>query len=294
MRFDSDGNIWIRQSWLDTAMRCAERGRLAIVKPEWDIGGDAAHLGNGTHRVIEYTLNERGGEPIEDRELIRSIAHTEITNLIATEGIRWNKYTTVTQLVDNAERCYVAWRDSILPILHERNLIEGGRAEVKFRFVLFTLADGRTVGMEGTADFVPKAPELWDWKTAGQAFRDREKQRFAVQPTAYGAAAVLGALRDDVDYSWPIDFTYGIAIRGVRKSTPQLLKVTRTQAHFDFMVERLKSYVDLALNFTLDRAWPRNDDHFLCSEAWCAWWRICKGAHAIDDSIPVQLTLKAA
>jgi hypothetical protein len=295
MRFDDDGNIWLRQSWIDTAMRCAERGRLQIVKPEWNIGGDAAHLGSGTHSGIETVIEALAlGLPFPSKSAIHDAIWETITTKIAEEGIKWNKYSTTQQLFENAVRCYEAWASGILPILRQRNLIEGAITEHKFRVVLFTLPDGRTVGVEGTIDFVPPVNEMWDWKTAGQAFRDREKQRYAIQPTIYTLAGVLGAGHPDVDYSYPMDFTYGVAIRAARKSKPQLLTVNRTQEHADFAIERIKTYVDLALNFTLERPWPRNDDHFLCSEAWCSWWVICKGGHNIDDAIPVQIQLPEA
>jgi hypothetical protein len=175
-------------------------------------------------------------------------------------------------------------------VLIERNLIEGALTEQSFKVVLFTLTDGRTVGIKGTIDFVPQVNELWDWKTAGSPFREKEKQRYAIQPTIYSLAAVMGALPNDVEYSYPMDFHYGVAVRGARKATAQLVSVTRTQAHADFAIERLKTYVDMALNFTLERSWPRTDEsNWLCSSTWCPWWVLCKGAHAIDDSIPVQL-----
>jgi hypothetical protein len=297
MRFDSDGNIWIRQSWLDTAMRCAERARFEIVKPEWDIGGDAAHCGTAAHSAVETHLSALIADGVGahfSRDHMREVIHQSIQRKIAEEGIKWNKYDTVAQLVDNAERCYEAWVREILPVMQERGLITpGALCEYKFSVVLFTLADGRTVGIEGTIDFVPETNEMWDWKNPGQSYREREKQKYAIQPTIYTLAAVLGGIPNGVEYSYPMDFTYGLAIRGVRKAKAQLLTVTRTQAHADFAIERLKSYVDLALNFTLQRPWPRNDDHFLCSSTWCPWWVLCKGAHAIDDSIPVQLKTAA-
>lgn len=294
MRFDSDGNIWLRQSWLDTAMRCAERGRLAIVKPEWDFGGDAAHCGTGAHSAVEYHLSCLvNGTPFIDTA-IRTIIAESVQAKIAEEGIRWNKFHSMAELLANAERCYEAWVNGILPVMLERGLITpGALCEHHFRVVLFTLADGRTVGIEGQIDFVPETNEIWDWKNPGSKYREREKQKYAIQPTIYTLAAVLGGIPNGVEYSYPMNFVYGLAVRGARKATPQLLTVTRTQAHADFAIERLKTYVDMALNFTLERPWPRNDDHYLCSSTWCPWWVICKGADHIDDSIPVQLKTAA-
>jgi hypothetical protein len=294
MRFDEQGNIWIRQSWLDDTIRCSERGRLKIMKPEWDTGGDAAHAGTGSHAMIEHHLNSLvvfGDDTVLDKYDRRSIIRAAINEAIAKDGIKWNKFSTMQELVENAERCYEAWAREVLPLLVKRNLIEGALTEHKFQVVLFTLSDGRTVGIEGTIDFVPRTNELWDWKNPGRAYNPREKQRCATQATIYTLAAVLGGMDNDIEYHYPMKFHYGSMIRHPKQATVQLLTVNRTQGHADFAIERIKSYVDLALNFTLERPWPRNDDHFLCSSTWCPWWAICKGGHHIDDTIPVQISL---
>jgi PD-(D/E)XK nuclease superfamily len=295
MKFDDEGNIWLRQSWLDTAMRCAERGRFAIIKPEWDaMTSDSAAIGTAAHAGIEAHINIENS--LGDETLIAPIEAIRIAlNEELALGVKWTKYETPQQLFDNARRCYEAWVEGILPVFSDMGLIQGARTEVEFKVVLFTLPDGRTVGITGTADLAPAVPVLGDWKTAAREYRAREKQKYAIQPTVYSHAAVLGAMRDDIEYRYPMTFHYGILVRGDRKAKPQIVTVTRTAAHAEFAIERIKQYVDLALNFTLDRSWPRTDEgNFLCSQTWCPWWQICKGAHAVNDSVPVQLELRKA
>jgi hypothetical protein len=269
MIFDTDGNIWIRQSWLDTAMRCAERGRLATVAPEWDsMDSDSALIGTGAHYGIEQSINLGVyGE-------IGEIAHNWI--MAYDREIKWTKYRTLAELADQSAQCAIAWRDGIMPHVD----LEGATTEVPFRMVIFTLPDGRTVGITGTIDLVGHEP--WDWKTAARAYNQREKQRHAIQPTIYCEALVKGGLQTEMEWRYPLDFNYGVMIRGAKSAKPQIVTVTRTQAHFSFAADRIRTYVDLALNFGLQKPWPRDDDHFLCNPTWCPWWSICKGARLPD------------
>jgi len=160
---------------------------------------------------------------------------------------------------------------------------------VSFRVPLYTRHCGRVVGITGTIDLVPDMNDLADWKTASQKFRAHEKQKYSIQPTIYSLAAVKGGLQSDdhdVDYHWPMNFTYGIAVRGETKATPQILTVRRTEEHALFAIARIKQLVDLALDYGLDRAWPTDDDHFLCSQTWCPWWTACKGSFNISNEYP--------
>ncbi len=269
MIFDEQGNIWLRQSWLDTAMRCAERGRLATIAPEWDsMDSDSALIGTAAHHAIEKSIN------LGVYDAIGEIARVWMLNY--DKPIKWTKYNTIGELAQQAAQCAVAWRDGIKP---EVNL-EGALTEVPFKIVLFTLPDGRTVGITGTVDLVGE--KLWDWKTGARAYNQREKQKGAIQPTIYCEAAVKGGLQTDYEYHYPMTFHYGVMIRGANAAKPQTLSVRRTQAHFSFALDRIRGYVDLALNFGLDRPWPRDDDHFLCSQTWCPWWSMCKGARLPD------------
>ena len=291
MIFDDNDNIWLRQSWLDTAMRCGERGRLQIVKPEWDsMSSDSAIIGTVAHAGIEAHLDAL----VKGIRLAQLCAESAMVTSLDEEtgqGVKWTKYASRGELLANARRCYDAWVESILPVIVEQGLLDDCLTEVQFKVPLYTLADGRTVGVTGTADFVPKAPVIWDWKTSSSKFDAKKKQKFAIQPTIYALAAIKGGLRADVDYSWPLDFTFGVLVRGERKATPQLVTVRRTEAHALFAIDRIKQFVDMALNYGINNPWPANDDHFLCSKTWCPWWVLCKGATPIDDSLPTQLSL---
>lgn len=269
MIIDDHGDIWIRQSWLDTFIRCPERGRLATVKPEWDAAtSDSAFIGTCTHYGIEQVLRGRSPDDIAD------ITEEYARDLLLTEPIKWTKYSTETDIFRNARNCAEAWVREIFP-----DLPKGGRSEVSFSVPLYVRDDGRTVGIRGTVDYVPTDGSLWDWKTAARDYDVKKTQRNAIQPTIYALAAIKGGLESTTEFDLPLDFHYGIMVRGARKSKTQQFTVTRDQGHIDYAMKRMRGAVDMALNFGFEREWPLVDDHFLCNETWCPWWSICRGAH---------------
>jgi len=265
---DEDGSIWFRQSWLDTAMRCNERGRLSMVKPEFaSATSDAALIGTATHAAIADVLSEEC-----DPELIGEVAAHEALSLCETTEVYWTKWTLPAQLAEHARRCAVAWDRTIRP-----HVKPGGLVEHEFAVPLFE-SRGRTVGIKGTIDYACPDGTLYDWKTASKKYSQREKQRAAIQPTVYAAAALHGGLPDSYGYQYPIRFHYGVMVRGESSATTQIVDVMRTHAHESWLLDHLSTYVDLADGLGVLRPWPRNEDHFLCSATWCPWWSICKGA----------------
>lgn len=271
MLVDEDGNIWFRQSWLDTAMRCNERGRLAMVRPEFDERiGDTALIGTAAHAGIAAVLDGRilGGE-------IGDYAETQAHELCNTNTVYWTKWTLPAQLAAHASRCAEAWVREIHP-----HIALGGLAEIEFCVPLFE-SRGRIVGIKGTIDYAAPDGSLFDWKTSSKRYAQRGKQKAAVQPTVYATAAMHGAL-GELKYQYPIRFHYGVMVRGEAQATTQIVDVQRTHAHESWLHDHLRTYVDLADGLGVLRPWPRNENHYLCSSVWCPWWSICKGARLSD------------
>lgn len=267
MIFDDDGSVWFRQSWLDTALRCGERGRQAIVRPDWDeITSDAALIGTATHTAIEGYLNGN-----VDATAIGATAASAAIALTA-EPVKWTKWSTPKELADHAARCAEGWLTGIAP-----EVTPGGATEVSFKVPLFNRADGRLVGIQGTIDYIDPNGDMWDWKTSSGPYKPRDKQRTAVQPTVYAVALIKGGL-SSVVVEYPVRFRFGIAIRGEKQAKPQIVEVQRTKAHEGWLFDHLNTFVTMAERLGLDESWPRDDDHFLCSEKWCPWWSVCKGA----------------
>jgi PD-(D/E)XK nuclease superfamily len=272
MLVDDEGNVWFRQSWLDTAMRCNERGRLALVKPEFDTAtGDTALIGTAAHAAIAEVLDNNDG--ITDD--IGQIAHDVALKLCAENEVKWTKWTLPAQLAEHARRCAEAWGREIYP-----HVASGGLAEIDFCVPLFE-SRGRTVGIKGTIDYAAPDGTLYDWKTSSKKYNQREKQKAAIQPTVYAVAAMHGAL-GELPYEYPIRFHYGVMVRGESAATTQVVDVMRSHAHEAWLFDHLSTYVDLADALGVLRPWPRNEDHYLCNSTWCPWWSICKGARLSD------------
>lgn len=267
MLVDDDGSIWFRQSWLDTANRCGERGRLAAVMPEWNEStNDAALIGTATHSAIQTCLEREG----VTADLIGDLAYGHALELCEKEEVKWTKWTLPGQLGEHARRCATAWHREIRP-----NVVRGGQCEVAFKIPLGERG-GRVFGITGTADYISPDGVLVDWKTASRKFYQREKQRTAIQPTVYAAAAVRGAFGDG--FTYPVTFRYGVMVRGNEKATTQVIDVQRSHAHEQWLFDQIETYIDLADALGVKRHWPRNEDHYLCNQTWCPWWAICKGS----------------
>jgi hypothetical protein len=286
MIFDYDTNtIWIRQSWLGTALRCTERGRLAIVAPEWDErSSDSAFCGTSVHYAIEQYLRHA-----VSIDMLEDVVDAYITANVQPD-MAWKKMRDLDHLRNNARNDVRAFREYIAP-----HVPLGGRTEQSFAVVIDEhRADGWRLGIKGTIDYCAPDGSLWDWKTASRPYKPNEKQKYEVQPSIYALAAIKGALATDWPYRLPLIFNYGVMEHMAKQARPQIVSVIRHQGHIDWAITRINDLVDLALTMGVHRNWPRDDDHFLCNETWCPWWSICKGAHLsyVEDSYPAQIDIK--
>lgn len=267
--------ITFRQSWIDTAQTCGERGRLAIVKPEWDtLDSDAALIGTAMHAGIERFLR---GEIDNVGEYAYAWAMTNISE----EQVRWAHHKTIYEIAELAQKCGDAWMERILP-----HVPLGGSTEVHFNHALFEYR-GYEIRISGTIDYV-LGHEMWDWKSSGWEYKAWEKQRWAIQPTVYSTAAVLGALEGFEAFEYPTTFRYGVVYKPRKKGGPcdaDIVTVTRLQSDQDWLYRKLRTFTDLAMATNLDVSWPMIDvENHLCSSKWCPWWSICKGAHVSEDA----------
>jgi len=285
---DEQGNIWIRQSWLDTFMRCPNRGRLETLHPE--VGtSDSALLGTGAHGGCETICN--GGSIAEARDAITAAVMPEYEL-----GVKWthksNEYPqNLDHLIYQANKCFDAWLEEILPVC-QKNGWMGLKAEQKFKEVLFTLPDGRTVGIQGTADLPTPKNLIIDWKTGKRPYKQWEKQRHAIQPSIYSWAATRGAFEAD-HYKWPMTFVYGVMIRPLTNLDgnyrTELIPVQRTEAHARWAMKQIQAALTMAFTVGMDTEWPMvAEGNFLCSQKWCSNYDRCRGmvlSPSDDDKI---------
>lgn len=263
---DNTQVVKVRQSWLNDAMMCLERGRYGINLPDWNKGNDATVLGTSVHTAIERVLTaETSAVDILDQypEILRE--------LIATEDF---KYMSMT---DESMEAYGlamvnAWRRDIMP-----KVKFGGRVEHKFNTHLTNVEtpSGKNVEVRliGTMDYIDPDGVIWDWKTAARKYSQLEKQKANIQSSVYALASHLME-----DNPLPITFNFGVMTRA-NNSAGQVVPVQRTAAHCEWIKSQIQSVVRMGLSMGLENSWPQNDQGHLCSEKWCSWWSICKGSH---------------
>jgi hypothetical protein len=258
-------SVRVRQSWINDAMMCNERGRQAIVRPEWSKPNDATILGTAVHAgIAAHLLGSPDGV---------KVAHNTLNELLAEPFMR-TKYSD-EQLHDHIIELMAEWQRAIEPLTGDVVAVEK-----EFEFVLDEFMDERlgriTVVGAGTIDLVTTTG-LWDWKTAGRKYSAKEKQSQAIQPTMYASAAVaLGWLE------YPVQFNYGVLVRSGRA---QVLPVHRNESHTDWLREIVRPLVRTSLLVGTDTSWAKNDTHYLCSDTWCPWWSICKGSKLSPNDI---------
>jgi hypothetical protein len=251
----ADGYVF-SQSWLGTYFNCPEQARLEMVGEMPRIESDATAMGSACHSGIELVL---GGGTISDG---LAACHAKFEELEALPEFNWVQVKTRDTAQRMITKLFTSWVDHILPQLPAVDAVE-----LKFQLPL-----GPRMWLKGAIDCVDEHGTVWDWKTAGRPYEPWEKERWAIQPTAYTqAVANLGTYepRDN----W--EFTYAVMLKSGRDPV-QLVNVTRHQGHWDWLAKQCQSIVAL-IEADLP-VWPLRDQHVLCSAKFCSVWAQCKGA----------------
>lgn len=250
---DGTREVYVRQSWINDAIMCNERGRQGIIRPEWSMPNDATILGTAVHAGIASVL-EGKGEP-------KKVALDELNRLL-DEPFQRVKYTN-EELYDHLHELIREWEKNIAPVLG--NVVA---VEKPFTFLLDEFGDTKVYGI-GTIDCVTDTA-IWDWKTSGKKYNARDKQSQAVQPTMYTAAAVAHGWLE-----FPATFNYGVL---VRSGKAQIVPVHRNESHVEWLREIVRPFVRSTILLGTDDPWTRNDTHYLCNSTWCSYWSVCKGS----------------
>lgn len=284
MKYNDDGSISIRQSWLSDFVMDPERARLAMLYPEMDRNADVAELGTSAHSAIEEYLD--GHIDLAD---VPAFSRMRAKERIEEGGIDWIDLDA-QRFVDHAGYLARSWAVDLAPYVPR-----GGLTEYQFKVPLDLEVEGRPIFFEGTIDYV--TPDitrygLWDWKTSGRTYHQWEKQRWAVQPSVYALAVNLDEALAEFNPGWPVDFNYGVMVRN-EKSTDkkpyaapgkgQRVHIRRFESHADWIVDQTVRAVTFVLGADINKPWPAIDNHALCSEKWCPWWEKCKGSHLTRD-----------
>jgi len=269
---DTHRKVWVRQSWLNDVLICPERARLAVKLPEWRQGSDATHIGTAVHKGIEHYLT---GGTVRDSF---KAANEELDRLICDEPFKINSTNGVPHMREYVQKLMSTFERDIM-----EHVVPGGQVEAKFGVKLFDFPDDTSIPFDaqkktevwlgGTMDYVDPNGLVWDWKTAGRKYSQREKQLQSIQATAYSYASV--------EMGWapgyPVRFNYGVMTRATT-SVGQIVPIIRTASHVDWFKHQVDSIVQPFVKLGLETPWMTNDQHFLCSEKWCTYWSICKGS----------------
>jgi hypothetical protein len=276
MRFDTTSQrVFVRQSWLNDLLLCPQRARLGIKMPQMRTGSDATIMGTALHHAIETSLALGGELPLDElvTTAVDKFHYLQVTETWKETNIDPDKYEVYIQSMCEA------WHNDIRPMVEM-----GGMIEKSFAFPLGITVNDWGVWCEGTMDYITPSGQIWDWKTASRAYNARDKQAKALQPTVYAAAAVANGFSPE----FPVDFSYGIMLRN-EKPKAQIVDVRREETHYEWLKHIVKPAVQYATNVGFNEDWVMNDDNNLCSERWCSFWSVCKGAfHTSADLMAVD------
>lgn len=273
MKFDhSRGIVYVRQSWLNDLIICPERARFKLSKPELSGPSDATIMGTAIHYGIEQVL---GGALASDMADM-AVAHWE--------QLKQEPYKQTNLDPEKGEAHIRSMAEAFITgILPEVQL--GGEIEYGFKFPLGMMVNDWSVWCEGTMDYVQPNGVIWDWKTASRPYYAKEKQSQSIQATVYAAALV-----QQLKTGYPVDFRYGVMIRQ-DKPRSQIVYLKRTAEHHRWLMHNVKPPVLMALRLGMEtNNWIMNDTSALCSEKWCPYWSLCKGAFVSEAglSLPLQ------
>ncbi len=284
MRFESDG-IHLHQS--DLKNHCLEKLRLETVAVGPRIENDAATVGTALHAVIE---NELGGDLYDDLEACKAQAVSAYLGLLESYSEKETPYAlssfgshdkAIRLLIDLAEGWYHSKErfsllgSSTAPLVEWKFDLPFCEVPVKKHG---KAADSIPVWLAGTADIVHDN-QVWDWKTAGSEYRRWEYQRWGRQPDVYTWAATQSGLVVP-DSNGQTTFLFKVLIRGADpKNGFQTVPIIRTANNWSWLETIVGRLVNFAYNMGLDREWPLDDQHVLCSPTWCTFFDMCKGAH---------------
>ena len=266
MRLDTETNrIYVRQSWLKDMMLCPERSRYSVTSPKFRVTSDSAAIGTAVHAGIETILTTEVSVAEATKNALSKFAE------LRTIGIKETNVTP-SEYENHIIRLVKAFSTDILP-----SVMLGGQAELQFAVNTHALVGPYELWFEGTMDYV-SSDGAWDWKTSARKYSENEKQTQDIQSTIYNYAATeLGLIEPDTT------FRFGVMIRNASASG-QIVHIHRNASHSSFVITQAQSAVNYVLNMTNNNEsykekWLINDQHFLCSERWCPWWSLCKGAH---------------
>jgi hypothetical protein len=253
------------QSWLNELMRCPELAHAYLRRDLFSPDTDSTVIGKSMHSGIECILRPKlAGEDWTEAEA-HDVVEYEVDRLLLNPDVTFPKYRPAT-VYERAHAMLDLFIDEVEP--H----VQPERIEWHFDEVLHEDSE-RVIRLKGYLDCADTDHVVWDWKQGERDYEVWEKQRFAVQPTAY----TFGLSRD-LALPERRHFRYAVLLH---RGEVQYVDVWRTERHVDWL--RQQSIAAARLIEADVKTWPLNDQGWHCSPKWCPIFSECKGQFVDDD-----------
>lgn len=270
----------MRQSSLGETDICLERSRFEMTGTMPKVDNDASEIGTACHAGFELCLDGILCDGTAySLKVAQEAAQEELTQLMAQPHWRWIKFAGEADARWFVNAVVEMWYRETLPKLRPIKL------EHTFGPLTLYEDDERVVQVKGTIDYLDERWGIMDWKTGSRKHEKWEHERWAIQPTVYTWAAVQEGLVVP-DTRGIVPFHYEVFWRKRKYELEyQPYKVERHAGDWAFLQEKALTLAKLieaaypAEGPAVLSRWPMNDNHALCSEAWCPAWKLCKGAH---------------
>lgn len=249
----------VSQSALQTFQRCPQQLWFEMNDPRPGHTGETA-VGQAMHMFMESRL---GGGTF-GFSMGAAVAWLDMV-VHSDPDFRFAKVKTYETMLAHLKACVEGMEQHVFP-----QVPRGGLIEQTMRCLLCTDADGWSIVLEGTPDYIDtEHNRIYDWKSAGQAYKVHETVAWTIQPTAYTFLASECASVGEVN-----EFTYCVAIKP--HGDMQLIDLTRGPGDWRWLARIAMGALAL-LRALPDGGWPVVHNHHLCSATWCPWWDSCRG-----------------
>lgn len=252
-------------SWLKEFATCPERARRRYYGITPDRINEYTALGSAVHAGIEERLKTKTEDSYtSSRETSQAAAQAVLDDKWAQphyETVKMGQAEQARLVTQHLDRFEAELFPHLSPLV----------VEEKFDLPLYK--DGfRTINLRGAIDCVDRNLGLIDWKTAGNAHKQWEKQRYEVQPTVY-TWAWNKMYATEYDHMRYVVFIHD---KGIQEYT-----VTRTPGHVEWL-----EFQALAAARQVESGlpvWTMNDTGWHCSAKWCPAWDDCKGKYVKEE-----------
>lgn len=251
--------IKLRQSWINTFLRCPEQARQERFKLVKQKETSDLLRGNAVHHAIEMYGNGMfnpqqvvATDPIS-LEWMLDIGETYLAdNAPKVEVWRHSYEKTVDTVLNNIE----AWHNEVMPNLTPVAIEKSFEVSLGVR-------DNVNLILTGTADWIDQSGAIWDWKNPGRKYEPWEKKRWDIQSHAY-------CLAFDAT-----QFVLCVLVNG----EVQIIEIERTDNDRMAFTDLCWSIVPTIMANQVP--WPMNWGGWHCSPKWCPVWQAgeCRGKH---------------